>query len=315
MPMRRARVFRTGHGLRFCVAIAALAVFVWGTIAPAGSSRAEDLPYSTGLLWKVTKYGRHPAHVFGTMHVSDERVRDIPAPVGKALGAADSLFLEIIVQPEDEPRLRRLMTYTDGRTLKQVLGEDLFGRVARAVAYAGVSGEEILPFKPWYVTGLVTVHPDEAMRQSGGRVVLDAALANRARQLGHRIRGLEGFDEHFALFDAMSESDQIQMLRLALKSRRRVRQFYEHMVRLYLNRDLAGIMNVWSQFQAGLEPGLRNAFEEKLLNARNEIMVRRMAPRFAEGRAFVAVGAAHLPGERGVLNLLARRGYAVARVY
>jgi uncharacterized protein len=44
-------------------------------------------------------------------------------------------------------------------------------------------------------------------------------------------------------------------------------------------------------------------------------MVERMTDRLAEGGAFVAVGALHLPGERGILNLLARRGYRISRVY
>jgi hypothetical protein len=44
-------------------------------------------------------------------------------------------------------------------------------------------------------------------------------------------------------------------------------------------------------------------------------MVERMIPRLAEGDAFVAVGALHLPAERGILNLLAERGYRISRVY
>ena len=44
-------------------------------------------------------------------------------------------------------------------------------------------------------------------------------------------------------------------------------------------------------------------------------MVDRMAPRLAEGNAFIAVGALHLPGEKGVLNLLQQGGYRVSAVY
>jgi uncharacterized protein len=51
------------------------------------------------------------------------------------------------------------------------------------------------------------------------------------------------------------------------------------------------------------------------VDERNLRMVERMTDRLAEGGVFVAVGALHLPGERGILNLLAGRGYRISRVY
>ena len=52
-----------------------------------------------------------------------------------------------------------------------------------------------------------------------------------------------------------------------------------------------------------------------LLYQRNERMVEKMEARLAEGRAFIAMGALHLYGDRGVLALLAQRGYKVTPVY
>jgi len=52
-----------------------------------------------------------------------------------------------------------------------------------------------------------------------------------------------------------------------------------------------------------------------MLDDRNRTMVKRMIPLLQRGSAFVAVGAAHLPGEEGMLYLLEQEGYRVTRIY
>lgn len=59
---------------------------------------------------------------------------------------------------------------------------------------------------------------------------------------------------------------------------------------------------------------LQEAFNQAFLYRRNAIMAERMDQRFRQGKTFVAVGALHLAGERGVLRLLERRGYSVTRM-
>jgi len=54
---------------------------------------------------------------------------------------------------------------------------------------------------------------------------------------------------------------------------------------------------------------------DRLLFQRNVVMVDRMESLLARGNAFIAIGAAHLPGERGVINLLAEKGYTVTLVH
>jgi uncharacterized protein YbaP (TraB family) len=58
-----------------------------------------------------------------------------------------------------------------------------------------------------------------------------------------------------------------------------------------------------------------DSFVDNLINRRNRLMVERMATRLAEGNAFIAVGALHLPGDQGILHLLELQGYQVRPLY
>jgi uncharacterized protein YbaP (TraB family) len=60
---------------------------------------------------------------------------------------------------------------------------------------------------------------------------------------------------------------------------------------------------------------LKQVFDQRLLYDRNARMIERMQPQLKTGAAFIAVGALHLYGDRGLLNLLARDGYRITRVY
>ena len=89
----------------------------------------------------------------------------------------------------------------------------------------------------------------------------------------------------------------------------------ERLIQFYLARDLAGLFAWLVDQSAGDNQRIREIFEQKFVVARNATMVDRMAPRLREGKAFIAVGAAHLPGQRGILKMLAERGWQISRVY
>ena len=104
------------------------------------------------------------------------------------------------------------------------------------------------------------------------------------------------------------------MLVSAIEQNATIETLFEEMTQQYLDRDTGGI---YSRMQAQREsqPELMELFLRRFNDARNQIMADRMAERLAEGGAFIAIGALHLPGEKGLLSLLSQRGYSVERVY
>jgi len=87
------------------------------------------------------------------------------------------------------------------------------------------------------------------------------------------------------------------------------------LMRLYLKRDLTGLKAYSDSHMAKGGQKLAKVLDKSLVVDRNHRMVKRMQPRLQEGNAFIAVGALHLPGEKGILRLLENRGYRVKAVY
>jgi uncharacterized protein YbaP (TraB family) len=83
----------------------------------------------------------------------------------------------------------------------------------------------------------------------------------------------------------------------------------------YLARDIGAMMKAWRDSLAKLDPRDAAVLNARMLDERNHRMVRRMKVRLAEGNAFICMGALHLPGKAGILNLLRAQGYTVSVVY
>ena len=285
-------------------------------LAPGGTARSADpVPYGSGLLWKIERAGVEPSHVFGTIHSTDKRVHRLPKPVAHALRTAKSLILEVVRTDDMPARMARLMMLRDGRRLEDILGGELFGRVAAVARLYGIPPNVLQRIKPWAALMTISLPPAEKARQAAGRLPLDLALGARAQKRGIPVYGLETVEEQLGLFEGLPEADQISLLAAAVSDNAKLEPLFERMIRSYLDRDLGALMTTAIDQTAGSDPRHREIFEIRFLKRRNRLMAERVRSRLDAGGAFVAVGAAHLPGENGLLSLLARHGYRVERVY
>jgi hypothetical protein len=91
-------------------------------------------------------------------------------------------------------------------------------------------------------------------------------------------------------------------------------EMFEQLVEAYLTQDLAGMEKLYQEYTQDNDVKLVEELTERLLNARNKLMVARMASLFAEHACFAAVGALHLPGEKGLVNKLRRAGFKITPV-
>jgi uncharacterized protein YbaP (TraB family) len=295
---------------------AVLAFVLIFVLAPQGALASAEVIYGQGLLWRVERPGETPSHLFGTMHSNDPDVTRLPEPVAAAFDGAQSFGLEMVLTADATGQLRAATTLPGG-DLENLLGTARFERMADLGWRYGMPVSALRQLKPWAVMMLLSLPPAEFARRTARQESphLDLLLQRRAAAQRMVIFGLESASEQIALFDDLPVNDQIAFLEVAMVESARIDSWWSTMKKAYLARDVGALYQLMSEDRMADHHELMQLFKERMIDQRNERMVQRMVYGLAKGKAFIAVGALHLPGERGVLHLLAQQGYAITRVY
>lgn len=293
--------------------ILAFLVLVSLVLVPGGAQAVEPaLQFTHGLLWRVSKAGVAPSYVFGTIHVADPRVLDLPEPVTRALNRSRHYYMESYLGVHEQQRFLEAAQFEDQRRLEPLIGPEAYAKLAAHLREREVPDEVIARLKPWAALVNLTVTP-----QDYEGVTLDQKLQALARGRGMRPLGLEGIEEQIAVFERIPLGTQVELLRHALGHRDELAAMIEPTIQAWMKRDLAGIHAVNERIAARypeVAAHYRLLFRRVVEN-RSIVMAHRLFMPLREGRAFIAVGADHLYGGRGILALIRRQGYRVQRVY
>ena len=179
---------------------------------------------------------------------------------------------------------------------------------------AELHGDDLDRLNPWVAEMLIRGQSCEARRVEQGEPVLDAWVAGRAVRQGIALQKLETVAEQFETLAAIPYASQIAMLRYALMARpASADDEMETMIGLYLRRQIpaADALTRMLAPDGTAANAYLAAFWENLIYQRNLRFVANATPLIQKGRAFIAVGAAHLPGERGMIRLLRDAGFTV----
>jgi uncharacterized protein YbaP (TraB family) len=261
-----------------------------------------------GLLWQVASPGGKTSYLFGTIHVDDPAVINLPTPVTRAFNKSQSLTLELLPDPGLAMQSAGAMLFQDNRTLASVAGDSVARRSIKAMAARGMPEEMVMRMKPWAVMMTLSV-PENKTGQ-----FLDFRLYERAKKNGMRTHALETYAEQVGVFENMSMSEQVSMLKHTLNELDTLPGFFQKLKRAWLSRDLKAMQNISDEYMPANDPTSQKLMQG-LLDERNHKMLTRLQPRLKEGNAFIAVGALHLPGDKGLITLLREQGYTVTAVY
>jgi uncharacterized protein YbaP (TraB family) len=282
---------------------------------------AGKIANTEAILWRVEKAGLIPSHLFGTMHVADKRINDLSEAATTAIADATILAVEIedmspAAMMKEAAGLPQLMVYSDGTRLELKLTPEEFAKVSNLLGKSGIPAPMAQVIRPWLISTMLSVPDCELKRNPAGLHALDHRLAAIAKQRNIPVVGLETVKSQLQAMTSVPDKDQLAMLRLSLAYIDRREDLFETLIQAYLDRDLGIVLSLTKALAklAGLTETGDVAFNRQLLEKRNHKMFDASLPLVDKGKAFIAVGAAHLIGTTGLVALYRKEGFTVTAV-
>ncbi len=284
--------------------IAILIILVFASSAVAQSKYPS-------LLWEVSsKNASKPSYLYGTMHSFDKRVFRFTDTAERYIKEADVFASEIELDFSKLDMFTKLLPYImfgGDTTIKTLLDSGRYAVLDKYFADSvGLPLAFLAKIKPFYLMAMLA--QGEMIQDSG--TFLDSHLSNKAKEFGKEVTGLETVDEQLQAVNGIPLSEQMHMLEEAIDS------LYvpsvsdaDEMTSLYQHADLDGLYSFFQKEETSGE------FNESLISIRNKRMADRFEDYVKKGRRlFAAVGALHLPGEGGVIELLRAKGFSVTPI-
>lgn len=279
------------------------------------------------LLWKISGNGlQKPSYIIGTYHLANVSFTDSIKGLKAALDASEQVYGEIVMadmaSPENIQKMQAAMMLPDGQTLDKLFTTDEMTRINALVK--SVLGVDMT--NPMVAQQLGKLTPYALQVQLGVLIYLkkhpgfnpnegfDSYFQKEAAAKGKGVGGLETFDFQInTLYKSTTMERQKQLLLCLADNLEFNEEQTENIVKAFFTQDLDGIEKA---MDAKLNNTCDGTPEEKetLIYSRNDNWMKQMPEIMKQKATLFAVGAGHLPGERGLLAQLKKAGYTVEGV-
>ncbi|HTJ12749.1 MAG TPA: TraB/GumN family protein [Dinghuibacter sp.] len=254
------------------------------------------------LLWRVQgKSLQKPCYLFGTMHLAIKRAFYFPDSLYIALENADGFAMEVHPDSLTGMIFRHAVEQSQQKMLKDVLSKAEMAKLnARVQKELGINADKLTAKDAFILKEKLSI---PQRREDDMPAFMDAYLYSIARDRDKRIAGLERPEDQEALLSEMEGSFDPHTL---TDDGGHDKKFTDNLIDVYCQANLPLVDSI-------MEFG-SDSSELVSLFKRNRVMQRSMDSLFKTGTYFVAVGAAHLGGDSGLISLLRREGYLVSPV-
>ncbi|MCA6467983.1 MAG: TraB/GumN family protein [Chitinophagaceae bacterium] len=291
--MKSKYLFRT-IGTMLCLFLLLLSSFP----SPAQEKK------NNALLWEIAGNGlAQPSYLFGTIHMICKEDFVLSDIVKEKFNASKEIYLELDM---DDPKLQvtmiQLMQLPGKETLQEKMGADKFSRLDSFVKKEmKMNLAAFARFKPLMLMSLL------AQRSVGCQAIesYENTFVKMSREQKKELLGLERVEDQLAVFDAIPDSVEIESIMNMVNDFEKSKREFKRMSDIYLSQDLDSLYQLMAD-----SPEMMGS-QELLLNRRNQNWIPIMDAAMKKSPTFFAVGAGHLGGSQGVLELLRKQGYQV----
>lgn len=271
----------------------------------AFTTAAQQEQLEKSLLWKIEKEGYKTAYLFGTIHLLSEEKFIIPENVQKAFDKSDNLMLEINVTDANQMvAMMDLAVMANGVLMKDLLSDEDYANLDTAIMMQEGMGLDVYGnFKPFVLESMLLFEVIEGTPAS-----YEMELAKMAQAKYKDIYQLESVEDQMAVFDAIPYEDQAKDLMRYVYSDEDMKAQFNQMVDVYLNQDIEQLHTMMDDYY------IDKVWLDKLLVERNKKWVPKIEKLTKKKSMFIAVGAGHLAGETGLINLFRQNEFEVTAV-
>lgn len=260
-----------------------------------------------GLLWKVTSpKNPRPSYLYGTIHITCDA--SLSESTKNAISETEQLFLELDMDdPAMQTAMMSQMTMKDGKRVKEMLSADDYTLLNNyLVTNIGVPLNMVDNMKPFMLSAMFYPKMISCPIQS-----VESELMSIASSEKMEILGLETVADQMSIFDAIPYETQLDELMKSVKDdfakdKAETKKMFES----YSSGDV----NAMYKMALESENKITSQYDELLLDKRNRNWIPVIEAEIAKKPTFFGVGAAHLGGPNGVINLLRKAGYTVEAV-
>lgn len=260
------------------------------------------------LLWEITGNGiKNKSYLYGTIHVMPKDKFSLSPAIQHAFKNSSALALEVKLNMSiaKQFKIAKMTFLPEGKTLKNYLSASDYSRIKLycldSVKMSESKFSKYIHLKPFFFSAVL------AQEQMGETASYEIEFNKLAKKQHKKRLGLESIEFQLETVNKISIEDQAKMLMSEFGANPSTQ--FDEMLSMYLNEDLNGLYKAVTE-----ETNDIPEFNQNFLVVRNANWIPVIEKQIAKKSTFIAVGAAHLPGEKGVIHLLRAKGYQVTPV-
>ena len=263
-------------------------------------------------LFRVTAPGS-TMYLLGSIHFMREASYPLKDTIERAFAASSNVVFEVDMATMDSPDTQAMMlsqsVFTDGNTLEKSLSPATYRSLAEKTEQFGLNVKMLDNFKPWSVAMTLMGLKLNQLGFDPNKGV-DRYFYTKARNAGKRTFGLETLQYQIGIFSSLSLREQDWLVQQTLNDFDTMESEMGEMLQSWTNGDVGNLERMLLKSFVDY-PSLY----QKFLVRRNRNWLSQIELFLGQRKTcFVVVGAGHLLGQDGLVNLLRAQGYTVEQL-